>query len=301
MWGRWNFSGQNTGVGSYSLLQGIFPIQGSNPGLPHYGQILYQLSHWGSPRIQDWVLHSPADLPDPGMKPGSPHCRQIFYQLSYQGILQLFATLWTVACQVPLFMGFSRQEHWSGLPFPPPGNLPDPGIKPSSPALAGRFFTTAAPEKPTNTSTCNQKELLQVYYLCCFFFFSLMFPFFPLSFLPFIPLSSIIIFFSPSLLPCFFISPFLLLWYCFHYGATSCFMFILDFFFVAAQWSTTSTSCVGFFLKTLLFSNQERTLSICFSMRSYYLQFLLFKLGNICIYPNHIYTVIFISVLVLIP
>ena len=48
-------------------------------------------------------------------------------------------------------MGCSRQEHWSGLPFPPPGDLPDPGIKPSfpvSPALAGRFFTTAPPGKP---------------------------------------------------------------------------------------------------------------------------------------------------------
>ena len=44
-------------------------------------------------------------------------------------------TPWTVACQAPLFMGFSRQEYWSGLPFPSPGDLPDPGIKPGSPAL----------------------------------------------------------------------------------------------------------------------------------------------------------------------
>ena len=47
---------------------------------------------------------------------------------------QLFATPWTVACQTPLFMGFSRQEFWSGLPFPPPGDLPNPGIEPISPA-----------------------------------------------------------------------------------------------------------------------------------------------------------------------
>ena len=57
-------------------------------------------------------------------------------------------TPWTVACQAPLSMGFSRQEDWSGLPFPSPGDLPHPGIKPasltSSPALAGRFFTTSA-------------------------------------------------------------------------------------------------------------------------------------------------------------
>ena len=58
----------------------------------------------------------------------------------------LFATLWTVARQAPLSMGFSRQEYWSGLPCPPPRDLPNPGIKPASltsPVLAGRFFTTS--------------------------------------------------------------------------------------------------------------------------------------------------------------
>ena len=49
--------------------------------------------------------------------------------------VQLFATPWTVACQALLFMGFSRQEYWSGLPFPPPGDLPNPGIEPKPPAL----------------------------------------------------------------------------------------------------------------------------------------------------------------------
>ena len=51
------------------------------------------------------------------------------------------ATPWTVACHSPLSMGFSRQEYRSGLSFPPPGDLPNPGLKPGSPALAGRFFT----------------------------------------------------------------------------------------------------------------------------------------------------------------
>ena len=55
---------------------------------------------------------------------------------------------WTVACQAPLSVGFLRQEYWSGLLFPSPGHLPDPGIKPASPALAGRFFTTEPPGKP---------------------------------------------------------------------------------------------------------------------------------------------------------
>ena len=56
------------------------------------------------------------------------------------------ATLWTIALQAPLSMGFSRQEYWSGLPYPPPGDLPDPGIEPVSLislALAGGFFTTS--------------------------------------------------------------------------------------------------------------------------------------------------------------
>ena len=55
---------------------------------------------------------------------------------------QLLVTPWTVAHQAPLSMEFSRQEYWSGLPFPPPGNLPDSGIESISLALAGRFFTT---------------------------------------------------------------------------------------------------------------------------------------------------------------
>ena len=61
--------------------------------------------------------------------------------------IQLSAAPWTVACQAPLSMEFSRQEYWSGLPFPIPGDLPDPGIERvflASPALAGRFFTTSA-------------------------------------------------------------------------------------------------------------------------------------------------------------
>ena len=52
--------------------------------------------------------------------------------LSHFSCVQLFVTVWTVACQAPLSMGFSRQEYWSGLPCPPPGDLPDPGIKPTS-------------------------------------------------------------------------------------------------------------------------------------------------------------------------
>ena len=58
--------------------------------------------------------------------------------------IQVFATPWTVVHQAPLSMGFSRQEYWSGVPFPLPGDLPNPGIEPAltSPVLAERFFTT---------------------------------------------------------------------------------------------------------------------------------------------------------------
>ena len=56
--------------------------------------------------------------------------------------VQLFAILWTVACRAPLSRGFPRQEYWSRLPFPPLGDLPDSGIEPMSPTLAGRFFTS---------------------------------------------------------------------------------------------------------------------------------------------------------------
>ena len=62
--------------------------------------------------------------------------------------VRLFVTPWTVAHQTPLSMGFSRQEYWSGLPFPSPGDFPDPGIEPMSlvsRALAGIFFTIAPP------------------------------------------------------------------------------------------------------------------------------------------------------------
>ena len=61
--------------------------------------------------------------------------------------VQLFTVLWTIACLAPLSMGFSRQDYWNGLPCPPPGDLPNPGIEPTSlvsPALAGGFFTTSA-------------------------------------------------------------------------------------------------------------------------------------------------------------
>ena len=62
--------------------------------------------------------------------------------------VQLFVTLWTVAHQAPLSLGFSRQEYWSGLPFPPPGDVLNPGMEPASPALAVGILPLSPHGKP---------------------------------------------------------------------------------------------------------------------------------------------------------
>ena len=72
----------------------------------------------------------------------SLHC--LMCMLSCFSRVRLFVTLWTIASQDSLTMGFSEQEYWNGLPIPTPGCLPDPRIEPVSPALAGRFFITGA-------------------------------------------------------------------------------------------------------------------------------------------------------------
>ena len=64
---------------------------------------------------------------------------------------KLFVSPWTVAKQAPLSIGFPKPEYWSGLPFPSLRNLPDPGIEPASPALAGGFFTTEPPGEPMSS------------------------------------------------------------------------------------------------------------------------------------------------------
>ena len=66
---------------------------------------------------------------------------------------RLCVTLWTVACQAPLSMGFSRQEYWSGVPCPPPGDLPDPRIKPTSPALQAGSLPLSYQGSPQNDNT----------------------------------------------------------------------------------------------------------------------------------------------------
>ena len=99
-------------------------------------------------------------------------------ELSPFNCVQLFVTLWSVACQTPLSLGFSRQEYGSGFPCLPPGDLPDPGIKPislASPSLEGSFFTTSttweARKSHTHTHThththgYHSKWILQIWRL----------------------------------------------------------------------------------------------------------------------------------------
>ena len=120
----WNSPGQNTGVGNLSLLQEIFPNQGSNSGLPHCRRILYQLSHQGSPRILEWAAYpfsrgSPQPRNQTGVSCIASGCLTSWATWSERkwkslSPVWLFVTSWTVACQVPLFIEFSRPEYWGG-------------------------------------------------------------------------------------------------------------------------------------------------------------------------------------------
>ena len=125
-------------------------------------------------RILEWVtfpFSMGSSKPRDG-NPGLPHCRQILYQLSHKvkvkvkslSRVRLFATPWTVAYQAPPSMGFSRQEYWSGLPFPSPEDPPNPGIKPRSPTLLVDALTSKPPGKPTPSHKGNPRILEWVAY-----------------------------------------------------------------------------------------------------------------------------------------
>ena len=82
-----------------------------------------------------------------------------------EGRVRLFVTPWTVAYQAPPSMGFSRQEYWSGLPLPSPGDLPDPGTEPRSPAFQADALTSEPPGKPTVENTNDQISLQNIFSL----------------------------------------------------------------------------------------------------------------------------------------
>ena len=92
--------------------------------------------------------------------------------------VRLFVTRWTVVRQAPLSMGFSRQEYWNGLPFPPPGDHPDPGIEPTSllsSALVGGFFTPEPPGMYAQSLNCVWLFATPWLYLCPWNFLNLRF------------------------------------------------------------------------------------------------------------------------------
>ena len=76
--------------------------------------------------------------------------------------VQLFATPWTVAYQAPPSIGFFRQEYWSGLPFPSPGDLPDPGIEPGSPTFQADALTSEPPGKPNLLTVVHNNSYTQL-------------------------------------------------------------------------------------------------------------------------------------------
>ena len=106
-------------MGCYSLLQGIILTQGLNSHFLSCFTDVKTLQQIEDINYLVTMSTQPPDLLQP-----------VCVCVSRFSHVQLFATLWTVAHQGPLPMEFSRQEYWSGLPCPPPGDLPDPGIKP---------------------------------------------------------------------------------------------------------------------------------------------------------------------------
>ena len=122
-------------MGSHSLLQGIFPTQGSNPGLPHWRWILYQLSHKGSPRILEWVAYpfSSRELNQDLLQ-----CRRILYHLCYK-----------------------RSPKWGAVSYS--RDLPNPRIKPRSPALEVDSLPAEPPGKPKDTGVGSLSLLQQIF------------------------------------------------------------------------------------------------------------------------------------------
>ena len=80
--------------------------------------------------------------------------------------VRLFATPWIVAYQAPPSIGFSRHEYWSGLPFPSPGDLPNPGIKPRSPTLQADALTSEPPGKPKELQLTKRALQKDTYFTC---------------------------------------------------------------------------------------------------------------------------------------
>ena len=146
---------------------------------------MYAFYHWNPPELGVTSAPFPLWRFDFGLCMIHVACKTMrAWILSWFSCVWLFATVWTIACQATLSLGFSRQEYWSELPCPPSGDLPDPGIKPEALAsltLAGRFFTTNATWEAHKTMEIQLKEriyaseLKETKCLLPFWVFSLLF------------------------------------------------------------------------------------------------------------------------------
>ena len=128
---------------------------------PHYrvGDCRYKSSPGPHERLRETLLQS-----HPVSSQERPSFPSVSHRWGWKSTCQslsrvwLFATPWTVAHQASLSMGLPRQERWSGLPYPPPGDLPDPGIKLMSPALQVDSLPAEPPGKPTDEDDCCQTK-----------------------------------------------------------------------------------------------------------------------------------------------
>ena len=126
----------------------ICPVAWWGVKVPHYYFVTVNLLWFG-------CYHLPYVL----------RCSYVGYIVKSLSCVRLFETLWTVAHQAPPSIGFSRQEYWSGLPFPSPGDLPNPGIEPRSPAWQADALTSEPPGKP-----CWVHRYLQLFCLTLLYF-----------------------------------------------------------------------------------------------------------------------------------
>ena len=128
----WDSPGKNTGVGCHFLLQCM--------KVKNESEVAQSCP----------TLSNPMDRSPPGSSVHGIFQARVLERgaIAFSSHVQLFVTPKTVARQAPLSMGFSRREYWSGLPFPSPGDLPDSGIKPWSPALQADSLPSEPPGKP---------------------------------------------------------------------------------------------------------------------------------------------------------
>ena len=145
-------------MGGLSLLQGIFLTQDLNRGLLHGRQIPDEQigrAQKTDNKNRSWFC---LEITHNFKKHYLPQCAVLSRSVMSDSVIP-----WTVARQAPLSMGFSRQEYWSGLPCPPPGDFPNPGVEPRSPALQSYSVLSEPPGQPKNTGMGGLSLLQEIF------------------------------------------------------------------------------------------------------------------------------------------